>query len=73
MGFLTHRNLPETLGGHIQKNGILDFFDFSAWSVFSHFSKMLQIEVSDLLTMWNRSGMVNFIPFTLTRAGENHS
>ena len=67
-------------GGVIYKKmKILDVSTFSAWSdfsassVFSHFSKMLQIEVSDLLTMWNRSGMVNFIPFTLTRTRENHS
>ena len=28
MGFLTHRNLPETLGSHIQKKENFGFFDF---------------------------------------------
>ena len=42
-------------------------------SRFGDFKNFEKEAVSDLLTMWNRSGMVNFIPFTLTRTRENHS
>ena len=40
MGFLTHRNLPETLGGHIQKNEKFGFFDFFCMVGFFTFFKI---------------------------------
>ena len=40
MGFLTHRNLPETLGGHIQQNENFGLFDFFLHGpIFHIFSK----------------------------------
>ena len=40
MGFLTYRNLPETLGGHIQKSRIVRFFDFFCMPGFFTFFKI---------------------------------
>ena len=41
MGFLTHRNLPETLGGHFWKIEKWIFGLFLDGQIFSHFSKFL--------------------------------